>query len=69
MTALFHQLIDVPQFLVNNALSISDSNAIRKENMRPANGETGYWPPPPPPLGVLLGQAWSDTPTYIYSAL
>lgn len=42
MTALFGELIDVPQFLVNNALSSSDSSVIRRENMWLANEETGY---------------------------
>lgn len=59
MTALFGELIDVPPFLVNNALSRSDSNVIRRENMWPANEETGYRAPPPR-LGALLGLTGRD---------
>lgn len=65
MTALFQELIDVPQFLVNNALSSSDSNVIRKESTWPANEETGYGAPTPTP-GAPLGRAGSDTPTYVH---
>lgn len=32
MTALFGELTDVPLFQVNNALSCSDSNVIKREN-------------------------------------
>lgn len=41
MTALFGEQIDVPQFLVNNVVSSSDSNVISRENMLPVNEETG----------------------------
>lgn len=68
MTAPFGELIEVPQFLVNNALSSSDSNVIRRENTWPANEKTEHGAPPPP-LGVLLGQAGSDIFTYVYDAL
>lgn len=64
MTALFGELIEVPQFLVNNALSSCDSNVIMRENMWPANEETEHGAPPPP-LGALLSQAGSNTFTYI----
>ena len=42
MTILFGELIDALQFLVNNTLSSSDSNVIRRETMWPTNEETGY---------------------------
>lgn len=42
MTALFGELIAVPQFLVNNALSNSDINVIKRKSLWPANEQTGY---------------------------
>lgn len=68
MTAPFGELIEVPQFLVNNALSSSDSNVIRRENTWSANEKTEQGAPPPP-SGVLLGQAGSVIFTYVYDAL
>lgn len=67
MTLPFGELIEIPQFLVNNVRSSSDSNVMRRENTWPANEKTKHGAQPPS-LGVLLGQAVSDTFTCVYDA-
>lgn len=58
--APFGELIDVPPFLVNNALSSGDSNVIRRENKWPANDQTGPRATTPTP-GCATGPSrkWS----------
>lgn len=49
MTALFGELIAVPQFLVNNALSNSDINVIKRKSLWPDNEQTRYGASNPTP--------------------